>query len=78
MTDVILDEVIDTTDGGFLTVIDLDVLMRIEEDLNRVRDKLPEEDRANFDSERTIHKSNILQYINQHGKYPDIVRAEKK
>jgi hypothetical protein len=50
---------------------------KIENDLNILRDQLPENERQTFEAERQIHRQSILDYFYENGLYPDIKGVEK-
>lgn len=49
----------------------------MKRDLDRLRDNLPEDERAAFDAERHIHRQAIINHYAEHGTYPVIEGVEK-
>lgn len=60
-----------------LIIIPDAVSKRIEKDLDALRDSLPENDRPLFESEREIHRQEIINHIGEYGSYPEIGGIEE-
>jgi len=50
---------------------------QIDEDLAKLRESLPEDERPIFDSEIDHHRNAILCHIHEYGTYPDIGGIER-
>lgn len=44
----------------------------IKRDLDRLRDSLPESERAAFEAERHIHRQEIINHVADYGTYPNV------
>lgn len=63
--------------NGFVIITD-SMEQAMKRDLDRLRDSLPEAERAAFEAERHIHRQAIINHFAEHGSYPEIGGVEKK
>ena len=56
---------------GFVIIPD-SMERAMKRDLDRLRDSLPENERAAFEAERHIHRQAIINHFAEHGTYPEI------
>lgn len=57
--------------NGFIIITDT-MEAAMKRDLDQLRDSLPEEERADFESERHVHRQAIINHFAEHGVYPQI------
>ena len=50
----------------------------MKRDLDRLRDSLPEGERAIFEAERDIHRQAIINSYAKTGRYPEVAGIEKR
>jgi len=61
---------------GFVIIHDV-MEKKMKEDLDRLRDSLPEDEREAFEAERRIHRQAIIDSFAEYGRYPEIGGIEK-
>ncbi len=50
---------------------------RMQNDLDALRDTLPENERQIFEAERHVHRQTIINHVAEHGSYPEIRGVER-